>query len=244
MRIAISGPANSGKTTLIKDFIKTWPNYVSPATSYRDILKEKQLNHSKCTSEETQQIILDFMINQLTEYKDKPYIIYDRCPLDVLVYTLVACEENLVSEEFTAKIIDKVRESIHLLDAIFVLPYNEDIKIEDNGIRETDLNYIRYTDSVFQELVNQYQTEFDTGIFFPTEDCPGIILLESDNKIDEIKYMLNTNGDLYSPEEEYKMQEDFAKAISDLKRNKELLEQVILNQEALLPQVDVSNLKI
>lgn len=244
MRIAISGPANSGKTTLIKDFIKTWPNYVSPAISYRDILKEKHLNHSKCTNEETQQIILDFMINQLTEYKDKPYIIYDRCPLDVLVYTLVACEENLVSEEFTAKIIDKVRESIHLLDAIFVLPYNEDIKIEDNGIRETDLNYIRYTDSVFQELVNQYQTEFDTGIFFPTEDCPGIILLESDNKIDEIKYMLNTNGDLYSPEEEYKMQEDFAKAISDLKRNKELLEQVILNQEALLPQVDVSNLKI
>lgn len=244
MRIAISGPANSGKTTLIKDFIKTWPNYVSPAASYRDIIKEKQLSHSKCTSEETQQIILDFMINQLTEYKDKPYIIYDRCPLDVLVYTLVACEENLVSEEFTAKIIDKVRESIHLLDAIFVLPYNEDIEIEDNGIRETDLNYIRYTDSVFQELVNQYQTEFDTGIFFPTEDCPGIIPLESDNKIDEIKYMLNTNGDLYSPEEEYKMQEDFAKAISELKRNKELLEQVILNQEALLPQVDVSNLKI
>lgn len=244
MRIAISGPANSGKTTLIKEFIKTWPNYISPVTSYRDILKEKQLEHSKNTNEETQEVILNFMISQLTEYKDKPYIIYDRCPLDVLVYTLVACEENLVSVDFTAKVIDKVRESLHLLDAIFVLPYNEDIEIEDNGIRETDLNYIRYTDSVFHEIVNQYQIEFDSSIFFPTTDCPGIIPLESDDKIEEIKYMLNSNGDLYSPEEEYKMQEDFAKAISELKRNKELLEKVISNQEALLPQVDISNLKI
>lgn len=244
MRIAISGPANSGKTTLIREFINTWPKYVTPVESYRNILAEKQLEHSMNTTEETQEIILDYMIKQLKQYENKSHIIYDRCPLDVLVYTLVACEENKVSDEFTAKIIDKVRESLHLLDAIFVLPYNENIPIENNGIRETNLDYIRYTDSVFQELVQHYQTEFDTSVFFPSTNCPGIISFETDDYIKEIKYMLNQDGDLYSQEDEIKMQEDFAKAISEMKKNKELLERVISNQEALMPQVDISNLKI
>lgn len=244
MRIAISGPANSGKTTLIKEFINTWPKYVTPVESYRDVLAEKQLSHSLETTEETQSIILNYMIEQLKKYENKSHIIYDRCPLDVLVYTLVACEENKVSVEFTAEIIDKVRESLSLLDAIFVLPYNENIPIEDNGIRETDLEYIKYTDSVFQELIHNYQTAFDSSVFFPLQNCPGIISFESDEYIKEIKYIINQNGDLYSQEDEIEMQKDFAKAISDMKKNKKLLEQVITGQEALMPQVDVSNLKL
>lgn len=244
MKIAISGPANSGKTTLIKAFIKNWPMYVSPINSYRDILSQENLSHSTSTSEDTQTKIFDYMVKQLTDNQNVPHIIYDRCPLDVLVYTLVACELDLVSEEFTANMISKVRDSLHLLDAIFVLPFNDKFEIEDNGVRETDKNYIIYTDSVFQDLVTQYQVDFDSGIFFPTENCPGIINLESDDYITEIKYILNTSGDLYSPEDEMKMQEDFAKAISDAKKNKELLEKLIIGQEALLPQVDISNLKI
>jgi GTPase SAR1 family protein len=43
MKIAISGTANSGKTTLLKDFLNTWPNYVTPIKTYRDLLKERNL---------------------------------------------------------------------------------------------------------------------------------------------------------------------------------------------------------
>ena len=50
MRLAISGTAHSGKTTLLKSFLHTWRNYESPSTSYRDILKEKELDHSKGTT--------------------------------------------------------------------------------------------------------------------------------------------------------------------------------------------------
>jgi GTPase SAR1 family protein len=50
MRLAISGTAHSGKTTLLKSFLHTWNNYESPITSYRDILKEKKLDHSKETT--------------------------------------------------------------------------------------------------------------------------------------------------------------------------------------------------
>lgn len=44
------------------------------------------------------------MIDQLTELKDEKYIIYDRCPLDVLVYTVLAAEANQVSEEFWSRL--------------------------------------------------------------------------------------------------------------------------------------------
>ena len=59
MRIAISGTANVGKTTLIKDFLKEWPDYTTPESTYRDLLPEE--GHSKDTTKETQEKILNFI---------------------------------------------------------------------------------------------------------------------------------------------------------------------------------------
>lgn len=234
MRIAISGTANSGKSTLIREFINTWTNYVTPVGSYRDALKEKKLGHSKQTSEKTQQFILDYMINQLEENKDEKYIIYDRCPIDTLVYTLAASEEGLVSDDFVTDTILKVRDSLHLLDIIFILPYNDKIKVVDNGTRETNLEYIKKVDSIFMNLVQQYFTDFESNIFFPVEDCPGIVPLETLNRIGEIKGILNDSGDLYSPEDDIQAQKDLAKAIGDAKKSKQLLENLIGAQGSLV----------
>jgi len=43
MRIAFSGTANSGKSTMVKSFLHTWTNYETPTGTYRDVLKEKGL---------------------------------------------------------------------------------------------------------------------------------------------------------------------------------------------------------
>ena len=37
MRIAISGTACQGKSTLVKDFLDLWPSYSTPEKTYRDI---------------------------------------------------------------------------------------------------------------------------------------------------------------------------------------------------------------
>lgn len=236
MRIAVSGTANSGKSTLIREFINTWPNYITPASSYRDALKEKNLKHSKQTSEETQSVILDYMINQLEENKDKKHIIYDRCPIDSLVYTIAASEEGLVSDDFVTDTILKVRDSLHLLDIIFILPYNDKIKIVDNGTRETSLEYIKRIDSIFLNLLKQYFTDFEANIFFPAEgNCPGIVPLESLNRIGEIKGILNEAGDLYSPEDDMQAQKDLMKAIGESKKSKQMLENLIGVQGSLGP---------
>jgi len=65
MRIAISGTANLGKSTLIKDFLQEWPMYGYEVNSYRNILAEKELPHSKHTTKETQKAILDYMAESL-----------------------------------------------------------------------------------------------------------------------------------------------------------------------------------
>jgi hypothetical protein len=48
-----------GKSTYIKDFIKQWSCYETPEKSYRELIKEKNLPHSKEGTEESQRIILD-----------------------------------------------------------------------------------------------------------------------------------------------------------------------------------------
>ena len=42
MRIAFSGTANSGKSTMVKSFLHTWSNYKTPEETYRDKLNEKK----------------------------------------------------------------------------------------------------------------------------------------------------------------------------------------------------------
>ena len=64
MRIAISGTACQGKSTLVKDFLDQWSSYTTPKKTYRDIIAENNLEHSSKTNKETQRKILDFQIEE------------------------------------------------------------------------------------------------------------------------------------------------------------------------------------
>jgi len=180
MRIAVSGTANTGKTTFIKDFLKKWDNYSTPEKTYRDVLKEKKLNHSDKTNKETQKCILDFLVNQQKEYTKDDNIIYDRCPWDNLVYSMWALEQedSDIDEKFIDECIPIVRDSMKDLDIIFFTPLTKasPIKIEDDGVRQADERYIQNIDSVFKEFYRRYMHQsFEP--FFPQGDVPAIIEL-------------------------------------------------------------------
>lgn len=245
MRISISGPQNSGKTSLLRQFINTFKMYKTPAETYRDKLKAEGMNHSSKTCEETQRFILDYMINQLTELKDEKYIIYDRCPLDVLVYTVLAAEANQVSEEFLVETIQKVRDSLSLLDVIFICPFDDKIKVVDDGTRDTDINYIKKVNDVFQNLMQQYYTDFEADVFFPVKDCPGIINLENlNNRLGDIKIIINPDGDLYSAEDDKNLQSYYlgGDQVSKADKTRGMMESLIERQEFLLPRTEIEGL--
>jgi len=204
MRIAISGTSNTGKSTLVKNFLAVWLKYTTPEKTYRDVLTEKNLQHSSKTSTETQWEVLNFMVVQLQKTSKKDNIIFDRCPLDNLAYTLWAHSKSIegFDKEFVDKCIKIVKESLRHIDIIFLLNYDKSITIENDGMRDTDPTYIVEVDNIFNALFEQYTQNYDADIFFPKDDSPGVIKLPTSIKqrIDTISEYIDPSGDLYGDE--------------------------------------------
>jgi|694.fasta_scaffold00065_41 predicted ATPase len=222
MRIAISGASNSGKSTLINSFLRRWPMYSTPMKSYRDILKEHNLEHSTKTNEETQLLILDSMMKVQEGFKSTDNIIFDRCTWDNLAYTLVANSYEQVSDEVTAASISFVKESMKDIDIIFWLEYDSDIKVLDNGTRDTNTDYIKEVDGVFKQLYEHYSNDLETDIFYPKEDCPAIIPVEGktvDDRIFYISQFIDDTGRLIEPDSSLFSEE-----------NLQILEQMLTDQ--------------
>ena len=137
MRIAISGTANQGKSTLIKDFLEKWPNYKTESKTYRDLITEQKVPHSKNATKDGQWKILNLMVEELQKYTKKDYVLFDRCPLDNLVYSLWGCDKKSgkIDEKFITKCIPVVKESLKHLDLIFFLPRTKvaPVLIEQKG---------------------------------------------------------------------------------------------------------------
>ena len=203
MRIALVGTANSGKSTLLKAFLRRWPMYGTPVKTYRDVLVENKFEHSSKTSEEVQLTILDFMMKEQEKYVLGDKIIYDRCSLDNLAYTLQANASNLISDEVTAASISLVRESMKNIDIIFWLKYDPSIRVVDDGLRDTDIEFIKGTDKVFADLFHQYVENLESDIFFPANDCPAMIMVEGktvDDRIDFVAEFIDIKGELIETE--------------------------------------------
>jgi hypothetical protein len=204
MRIAFSGTANTGKTTLIKNFLAVWSQYITPEKTYRDVIKEKNLPHSSLTTTETQWEILNLMIDQLHSYDKSSKVVFDRCPLDNLAYTMWAYGKGVdgFDKEYVDKCVALTKESMRHIDIIFLLNYDETIKIIDGELRDVNHAFIREIDNIFAALYEQYYQNPEADVFFPKHDSPGIIPLPTNpqRRIDIISEYLTPQGDIYGNE--------------------------------------------
>lgn len=221
MRLAISGTASIGKSTLLKDMLKTWPNYTTPDISYRESIKKLNLPHSKQCTKESQWTILNHIVDTMQKHSDKTHIIYDRCTLDNLVYSMWAFEKQSsdINEAFIEKCIPIVRESLKMLDIIFFIPLTKvaPINIEANGMRETDSVYISEIDNIFKAFKQQYDLAGDSSPYFPKNDTPAIIEIfgNPEQRIALLQQYLNVTGDLHQSTSSVFEDKSF-KQISDL----------------------------
>ena len=78
MRIAVSGTHFMGKTTLIDDFIKIYPNYKCETEAYYKLQGEKEVGWSLEPNLDSLMDQLDYSIEQLNKYKDEPNIIFEQ----------------------------------------------------------------------------------------------------------------------------------------------------------------------
>jgi len=205
MRIAICGAANTGKTTLVQGFLKKWKTYSTPKNTYRDLIKEGALDHSTCTTTENQTKILASLIKQQEKFKrlDKK-IIHDRCTIDALAYTMWCYGKNKdgFDTTYVETQIEQVKESMRSLDIIFLAKFDKSQVPEDNGVRETDVEYITEIDNIYESLYQQYKQNAAADVFFPKDDTPLILPLPHNEqaRISMIADYITPEGEMYGEE--------------------------------------------
>lgn len=205
-RIAIVAAQNMGKSTLIEEFCKKFPQYTKSNGSYREAIKEKGLGINKEGNELSQSIILDCLIDEVMKYSSTDKVIHDRCPLDNLVYTLYLKEyfPDRISDEFVKKSFALVKESLKFIDVIFYIPILKKYpppKMEERESRSNDELYRLEIDNIFKVIHQTYVNNVPWVFPFDTKDgSPPVIEIfgELSERIQMIKlYIDPETGDLY-----------------------------------------------
>jgi hypothetical protein len=205
MRIAVSGTACQGKSTFIQDFLKNWSSYSRSKESYRDIVLKEKLKINKEVNQDGQWRILNSLIDDLQSTVKTDKIIFDRCPLDNLVYSMWSFDQKAsdIDKEYIDKCIPLVAESMRHLDIILFIPITKfsPVNIEEKQTRETDQEYINEIDNIFKAIQRSYYT--GKSPFFPKDDSPAIIEIfgTPEERIKMVELYLNANGDLHGEEE-------------------------------------------
>jgi len=205
MRIAIIGAHATGKTTLIEEFLKQWPMYKRPEKTYRDFIKEQKLEINKQGTKESQKAILNALVDevQLASTSEDKHIIFDRCTVDNIAYTLwhYAKDTSGFDAEFVIDSKTIAALSLKHLDVIFYLPVRKEIPITEKENRETDETFREEIDNIYDSLVESYVK--NTGAFFPLEDCPAVIKLDGppDMRLPQMKLYIKDNGNGFGEED-------------------------------------------
>ena len=201
MRIAITGSACQGKTTLTNDIIANWPMYKRSKESYRDYIKENNIPLNKNATKEHQLQILKHLLEDIKSTSKDDNVVFDRCCLDNLVYSLWcnAKDNTDIDDDFIRECIPLVKESMHHLDIIFFLPITSvaPVPIIERNNRETDPTYIAEIDNIFKVISHDlYKT--GKSPFFPDEDRPPMIEIFGSpaERIEMVRLYINTTGNL------------------------------------------------
>lgn len=201
MKIAITSSNDKERENLIKKFISNWNMYATPAenifqeTKWPEDADIKELNDLKDKFNDVEKELyskLFLLIKQYDDYKDVKHIIFNGSPSDILVHSLILCEQGVVKPEFVEKVIIIHKKLLQKLDVIYWIPNNE--------VTNESSEDIKHLENVYINLYDNYQTEFNESPFFDHKDCCSYLLLDTDNQIAEIKLLIDKNGNLGTTE--------------------------------------------
>jgi predicted ATPase len=122
MKIAFMGTQCNGKSTLIKEFIKRWPMYKEVKSSYRNLIKTGKITNNQEGTAESQKAILNAIIDdtQKAIAKSGDFLVFDRCVIDNIVYSLWLNEKGKVSDEFIMDTKHIAFEAVRTFDIFFI----------------------------------------------------------------------------------------------------------------------------
>lgn len=203
MKIAITGTQCIGKTTFITDFIKKWPMYKLAGDDCSSLIKEKNIKHSQDSCEESQDLILNHLVDQAINSSKLDYAIFDRCVLDNLAYTTWLNAKNKVSDEYVKRVLPIVQQTLKMYDIIFVLPITKvaPVNIVQNGTRSVDPEYREEIDNILKVFVECYHSH--NGKIFDPQDSPAVIEIfgKPEERIKMAEFYVNETGNMFGEDD-------------------------------------------
>ena len=168
MRLAISGTHSMGKTTLLGDCVRAFPDYTTESEAYRTLrasTRNLTIGLGREADKHAMWILQGELMGKLLRHRKGEKVFFDRGPVDMLAYSLYAKEEN--QTDLDEGFLQSLREigciyCREFLDAILFVPIRDDysIQFENDGVRPTDGGYRERVDAHFKNL---YKT-LDLGI--------------------------------------------------------------------------------
>ncbi len=159
---AISGAQNTGKSTIVRTLIERYPDlFWTPERTYRDVVKEKGLVINQQGSFESQKLIMEFLTDQLfdvSKIKSK-IVLLDRSILDCHVYSkFLFYNKKITLDEFKQleSMYNQVSYFLGDITTIFIR-YNPSINVVEDKLRDTDVDYIKVIDYIFEEEFRKTQ---------------------------------------------------------------------------------------
>jgi len=205
MKIAVIGTQCIGKSTFIEDFMKQWPMYKTPERTYRDIINERGLSINQQGDEKSQRAILDALVDEVTTAKGD-HIIFNRCVLDNIIYSMWLNAKGKVSDSFVKESINIARETLVFFDIILFCPITKHspINIEKAPQRDIDPVFRNEIDVLFKSLMDAYNKH--SKVYFPFDHdlgCPAIIEIfgTPEERIKLAQFYINDKGNIYGEDD-------------------------------------------
>lgn len=204
-KIGVIGTQCVGKSTFIADIKAKWPMFHSPERSYRDLIKEKSLPVNKQGTKESQEIILNALVDEAMANYGKKKMIFDRTVLDNIVYSLWLYDKGIsnVDEAFLDKSIAQLRHAIKFYSVIFYLPFcrENDVTLTEAPNRDIDPVYRSEIGHIFEGIYKAW--EKGGSRFFDVDDCPAFIPIfgTRQERIAMMSLYVNDKGEFYGEKE-------------------------------------------
>jgi hypothetical protein len=205
MKIGICGTQCIGKSTFTNDFIKQWPKYSKAESSYKKAIRDGNLNINRNGDEDGQRAIRDALADIVIETKES-HVIYDRCILDNLVYSMHLNGAGKVSDEFVKETIAICKSTLVFYDIIFFLPITKHSPVNIEKAEQRDINpeFRDEVDVLFKTLMSAYFQKSTVLFPFDTkEGCPALIEIfgTREERIKVAQLYLNEGGDIFGEDE-------------------------------------------
>lgn len=176
MRIAVSGTHFIGKSTLIEDFLKKYPDYRCEQEAYYKLQDETIMELSLDPSLDSLLLQLDYSIQQINETASERNVIFDRSPIDFIAYAMINLKQDEmdINDSEVADRFPEVKEALDTLDLILFLPLTK-----ENSIEYTEENpaYRKAADKSFKKIYRD-----DICDIFPRYGHPKIIEIWGDRE--------------------------------------------------------------